>query len=94
MPNPIKIDVNSVLERYTNILKPCPECGEMMTPLGDPPMEPYFYCFKCKFECNMEGKPKGKKWQCRLCPESFGQVCDLTDHIHEKHLVEVEEKTE
>ena len=58
MPNKLHIDLKSVLERYDAILKPCPKCGKDMTPLGDPPDEPYHYCFDCKLECDMKGIEK------------------------------------
>jgi uncharacterized OB-fold protein len=41
----IKIDVNSVLDRYEKALKTCPKCGKKMTPL-----DYVDYCYDCKIE--------------------------------------------
>ena len=52
----LKINIDRVLERYDSILKPCPKCGELMTPLGDPPEEPYLWCFDCRISQPLEGE--------------------------------------
>ena len=40
----MKKDLENVLNRYKSILKPCPKCGELMTPLGDSNVDPTNYC--------------------------------------------------
>ena len=53
-------NVYEALERYHAILKPCPQCGKNMTPLGDPPDDPYLYCWDCKIKCDFKGNKLSK----------------------------------
>jgi len=57
----LQINVKHVLERYNSICKPCPKCGRMMVPLGDPPDEPYLWCFVCKIEQPLEKEGSAKE---------------------------------
>jgi len=34
----------------------------------------------------MSEQNKEMKWKCRMCPEQFKQLCDLVEHINDKHL--------
>lgn len=54
MAKKLNIKLEDVLEIYESIRIDCPKCGKRMTPLGDPPDDPYHYCWDCKLSIPMD----------------------------------------
>lgn len=54
MGRQIILDKKEVYLAYCSILRRCPQCGEIMIPLGDVGMEPYHHCFDCNLSIPMK----------------------------------------
>jgi len=43
----LKLNFEDVAKIYCSVLRKCPDCGDIMTPLGDLGIDPYHKCFRC-----------------------------------------------